>query len=107
MRCRFSALRRRPGPAVIAAGAGRVPPLLDDLVGAGEDRWRDGEAESLGGREIDDQLECRRLLDRQISRLGTFEDSPRVTAGLAKGLSDPHTIADQAAGRRDLAPQIA
>jgi hypothetical protein len=26
--------------------------LFDDLVGAGEDRWRDGEAERLGSVEI-------------------------------------------------------
>jgi hypothetical protein len=36
--------------------------LFDDLVGAGEDRWRHGEAERLGSFEVDDQLERRRLL---------------------------------------------
>src|SRR5882672_5674736 len=49
---------------------------FDDLVGAGEDRWRDGEAERLGGLEIDHQLEGRRLLDREIGGLGALEDFP-------------------------------
>src|SRR5438132_12018284 len=82
------------------------PSLLDDLVGTGEERSRHSEAERVGGLEIDDQLEFARLLDRQISRLGTLQDSPRVTAGLTKGIRDPHTIADQAAGLCDLAPHI-
>jgi hypothetical protein len=37
---------------------------FDYLIGAGEDRLRDGEAERLRGREVDDQLEFGRLLDR-------------------------------------------
>src|SRR6516225_7440422 len=37
---------------------------FDDLVGAGEDRWRNRQAQRLGGLEVDDQLELRRLLDR-------------------------------------------
>jgi hypothetical protein len=53
--------------------------LLDDLVGAGEDRWRDGQAERSGGLEIDDQLESGRLLDRQIGRLLALEDDPILT----------------------------
>jgi len=38
--------------------------LFDNLVGAGEDQGRDGQTESLGGLEIDDQLEGGRQLDR-------------------------------------------
>src|ERR1700738_3016328 len=47
---------------------------FDDLVGAGEDGWRDGEAERRGGFEINDQLEFRWLLDWQIGGLCAFED---------------------------------
>ena len=47
--------RRRAGASTRAAS-------FDDLVGAGEDRLRDGQAERLGGLEIDDQLEFCRLL---------------------------------------------
>ena len=52
--------------------------LLDDLVGAGEDRGRDGQAERRGGFEIDDQLEGRRLLDRQIGGLDALENLSRA-----------------------------
>ena len=45
---------------------------FDNLVGAGEDRWRDREPERLGGLEIDHQLECSRLLDRQVGRFGAL-----------------------------------
>src|SRR5260370_30506295 len=49
---------------------------LDHLVGAGQDRWRDGESKHLGGLEIDHQLKLDRLLDWQIggvlAPLGTF-----------------------------------
>src|SRR5437762_1592802 len=48
--------------------------LLDDLVGAVEQRGRHGEAERAGGFQVDDQLELGRLLHRQIGRLGAVQD---------------------------------
>jgi hypothetical protein len=35
--------------------------LFDNLVGAQQERFRDREAERLGGRQIDDEIELGRL----------------------------------------------
>jgi len=86
--------------------SGRSPALLDNLVGAGKQRCRHGEAKRLGGLEVDDQLEGRRLLDRQIGGLGALEDLPRVSADQAKGSSEARSIGDQAAGVGELPPLI-
>jgi hypothetical protein len=45
-----------PGPAA----------SLDHLVGTGEDRFMNCEPHGFGGGEVDDQLELRGPLDRQI-----------------------------------------
>src|SRR5438552_13134964 len=78
----------RTGPAQQAAGAASprsvtaraAMALFDDLVGAGENRRRHGQAERVGGLEVDDQLEPRRLLDRQFGQLGAVEDLSGVGA---------------------------
>src|SRR6516165_5713385 len=57
-------------------------PLFDHLVGRGEQRWRNGEAERLRGRQIENELELRRLHDRQVRRLSTSEDPAAIDADL-------------------------
>src|SRR5207248_9640560 len=79
---------------------------LDHLVRAGEDRERHGEAERLGGLEIDHQLEFGGLFDRQIGRLGALEDLSGVSADYAKGGSKARSIADQATGHGELTKLI-
>src|SRR5258708_32828605 len=47
---------------------------INDLIRLSQQRLRDREAEGFGGLEVDDQLELRRLLDREIPRLRALED---------------------------------
>jgi hypothetical protein len=46
--------------------------LLDDLVGPREHRRRDRQAERLGGRPVDHEIELRGLLDGQVAGLGAL-----------------------------------
>jgi hypothetical protein len=43
--------------------------LFDHVVGAQQKRFRDRQPECFRDLEVDDQLEFRRLLDRQVGRL--------------------------------------
>ena len=47
---------------------------LDHFISRGQQRRRDGEAQRFGGLEVNDQLETRRLFDRQIAGLCAFQD---------------------------------
>src|ERR1700693_3266774 len=47
---------------------------FDHLVGAGEQCWRHGNPKRFCGFEIDDEVESRRLLNRQICGFRAFED---------------------------------
>src|SRR5215831_4860775 len=51
-----------------------VPPSLNDLIGQSKYFRRYCQPQSVGGLEVDEQQEFRRLLDRQVGRLGAFQD---------------------------------
>jgi hypothetical protein len=53
---------------------------FDHLVGAGEQRRRQGKAEILRGFEIEHQLELDWGLDRKLARLLALEDAVDVPA---------------------------
>src|SRR5215469_6386497 len=74
------------------------PALFDDLVGAGEDGRRDRQTKRLRGLEIDQKLKRRRLLNRQIGRLGAVENFSDVDADPVKDSREAGAIADQTAG---------
>src|SRR5262249_45864680 len=58
---------------------------FDHLVGGHLQCQRHFETEHLGGLEIDEKLELRRLQDRQITRLGALENLARVGPYLTVG----------------------
>ena len=55
-------------------------PLLDHLVGGGQQPFGDGQTERRGGFEVDDELELGRLHDRQVCGLGAVEDFAGIDA---------------------------
>ena len=58
---------------------------------------------ALGGLEVDHQLVLGRLHDRQVRRLGAFENSGRIHPDFAIGLRDAGSVAGKAARYGELA----
>jgi len=79
---------------------------FNHLVGAGQDRWRDGKAKHLCGLQVDYQLECGRLLHRQVGWLDAVENPTCVNADLAKDTGEVRSIADRTTGRDKLTRPI-
>ena len=64
---------------------------------------RHGDAERLGGLEVDDQLDFGGLLNRQVGRLLALENPAGVEADQAVQIRIAASVAHQAAGRGELA----
>src|SRR5262245_38740281 len=71
--------------------------LFDHLVGAGEQRRRRLDAERLSGVEVDDQLDFRGLLDRQIAGLLAAQNAIDIGGGATNGVYRVGPVGDQAA----------
>ena len=88
----------------IAQGAGtrslqQKLALFDHLVGTAEQRDWEGDAERLGSLEVKDQLDFRRLLDWQIGRLFTLQNSTSIDADQTVRIGKTASIAHQATSR--------
>src|SRR5262249_46491421 len=93
-------------PKAAVSNRSKAAWLFDHLVGAGEQRGRNFEAERPGRLEVDHQLEFGRLHDRQVSRLRPFENSAGVDTSEAPSVRAAGAVADQGAGRDQLTVSI-
>src|SRR5262245_3106514 len=75
MECPLRA-KRTSGPVGLSA--------FDDLVGAGKNCRRNGEAESLRSLEVYEEFEFGRLFDRQIGGPFAFENLVNIGAGTSE-----------------------
>ena len=75
---------------------------FDHLVGASEHRQGHGKSECLRGLEVDDQLDVRGLLHRQIGRFLAFEYPTGIDADLPVRILNTGSVALQTAGHCEL-----
>src|SRR5262245_25487903 len=74
--------RSRPQHQERTCAPQQTASLFDHLVGAREQRMRHGEAERLGGLEVDGELVLGRRLHWKIGRLFAFQDAIDIAGRL-------------------------
>jgi hypothetical protein len=84
---RLSRRRHQPIP--------ELAKLFDHLVGDREYVLRNGKTERFGGREIDDEIEFRRLLNRKVGWLGPTQNLIDEIASSSKQVRKIGTVGDQ------------
>src|SRR5829696_5349332 len=76
---------------------------FDHLVGAAEQWPWEGDVKGGGCLQIEKQLNCRDLMDRQIRRRLALQYASGINASLTVGLHKTASVAHQAAGNREVA----
>src|SRR5215468_557970 len=79
------------------AARGPSTPSFDHLVGAREQRIRHGKTERPCGRQVDDQIELGRLLDREISWTRPAQYLVDKVGGTSEGRREVRSIGHQTA----------
>jgi hypothetical protein len=74
--------------------------LTRSLVDAAEQWKRHCDAERFGGAEVEEHLNFRALLDRQLARLFALENAAGINAKPAMRIHNIAPVAHQGAGRR-------
>jgi hypothetical protein len=82
---------------VLTHAARQNPSLFDDLIGAAGQGQRDGDAQRLGGLEVDEELDLGCLLDRQVRGLFALEDVIDITCRAPELVDRIGPVGDQAA----------
>ena len=72
------------------------PHSIDQFISAAEQRLRHGEAERLGGREVDHQFVLGRRLHWKVTRLLALEDAIDIASRPAELVEVIGTVGDEA-----------
>src|SRR5262245_54065165 len=68
---------------------------FDHLVGAQQERLGDRQAQRLGGRQINGEVELGRLLDRDVARLRTTQNFIDITSSAPEKVQKVRSIGHQ------------
>src|SRR5262249_45093150 len=77
-------------------------PLLDHLRGAQQKRFRNRQADGLGGAKIDDEIELGWLLDRDVSRHCSLQNLVNKVGTSIPEVAHVRPISDQSSSLREL-----
>src|SRR5262249_51091303 len=87
-------------------GEARTRHSFDHFAGASEDRSWDREPECLCSIEIDDEIEQRRLYNREVGRLISVEHPSDIGANLTVYPGEVRAVANQSADINELTPFV-